>query len=272
MDHQCFFSHFDAMDGTEFEGVLRNEQAPEMVAELMEFGLFESRADALAALRSMHGHSTTSGAVRLADFLAVMDSLCSGEGGAAFHTRLRGALRRWCEMREELQLAAAAGSPASSDGTMTGSEGEEEEDPFTEWSMLEPFATGDLREVVRRHSGGDAAGWRSTDSEGEGDESESESHERRLVLRHLARMLGDREHGPAVRHGTLPVQAAMRRRDFADLLRCSACPARRSSFIAGSSNAERCCGRARPRNRTPNLTRTRRPLPSSAEYGCASVH
>ena len=204
MDHQCFFSHFDAMDGTEFEGVLRNEQAPEMVAELMEFGLFESKADALAALRSMHKHSTTSGAVRLADFLAVMDSLCSGEGGAAFHTRLRGALRRWSEMREELQLAAAAGSPASSDGTMTGSEGEEEQDPFTEWSMLEPFATGDLREVVRRHSGGDAAGWRSTDSEGEGEESESESHERRLVLRHLARMLGDREHGPAVRPCALP--------------------------------------------------------------------
>ena len=140
----------------------------------------------------------------LADFLAVMDSLCSGEGGAAFHTRLRGALRRWSEMREELQLAAAAGSPASSDGTMTGSEGEEEQDPFTEWSMLEPFATGDLREVVRRHSGGDAAGWRSTDSEGEGEESESESHERRLVLRHLARMLGDREHGPAVRPCALP--------------------------------------------------------------------
>ena len=71
--------------------VLRNEQAPEMVAEHMEFGLYETRADALAALRSMHRHSTTSGAVRLADFLAVMDSLCSGEGGAAFHTRLRGA-------------------------------------------------------------------------------------------------------------------------------------------------------------------------------------
>ena len=271
MDHQCFFSHFDAMDGTEFEGVLRNEQAPEMVAELMEFGLFESRADALAALRSMHRHSTTSGAVRLADFLAVMDSLCSGEGGAAFHTRLRGALRRWSEMREELQLAAAAGSPASSDGTMTGSDGEEEQDPFTEWSMLEPFATGDLREVVRRHSGGDAAGWRSTDSEGEGEESESESHERRLVLRHLARMLGDREHGPAVRPCALSCSAL--RRDFADPIRVrSACPARRSSSIAGSSNAGRCCGRTRPRNRTPTLTRTRRPLPSRAGCGCASVH
>ena len=84
-------------------------------------------------------------------------------------------------------------------------------DPFREWSKLRPFATGELRPVVRHHRimaqrrrqallGRRRSGSQPVSSDSDDDalvDTPDQIHERRLVRKHLSKMLGGRDVAPA---------------------------------------------------------------------------
>jgi hypothetical protein len=190
-------------------------------------------AEVSSLVQMMLQRSAVDGAVRFADFLSVMDSCCAqhedprggtrGDQGSSFHSRLRGALQDLLADPEQagaenLQLTVATTSEDEEDGE---DEEEAEEvpeepeappaDPFHEWSKLIPFATGELRPVVRHHRimaqqrGQAQLGRRRSGSQPVSSDSDDDApvdtadqiHERRLVRKHLSKMLGGRDVGPA---------------------------------------------------------------------------